>query len=131
MSAWKPSFVGIARPEEEAGVVEADAVDRREVRGVAGGEVDQVHVVQPAFRVESELLVLLLPPAVLGALPAAADDRQPPVRRPARELRPGVRLAAELLGESRRPVPSVPTTAARMVATLACRPPGRSVRSSV
>ena len=64
----------IVGPEEEAAVVEADAVDGGHVHELPGGEVEQERVDQPAFLGEAERLVLLLPARILGALPAAEDD---------------------------------------------------------
>ena len=84
----------ILRPEKEAAVVEADAIHGRDVRREVVGGIDKNHVVEPAGGVIAELLVLLLPARVLGALPTAADDRKPAVGRPAGELRPGIRLAS-------------------------------------
>ena len=95
MSAWNPSREGSPGQKNRPVLWKLTRSIAVRLVAVAGGRVDEVHVVEPALGGVSELLVLLLPPGVLGALPAPADDRRPSVRRPARELGPGVPLAAQ------------------------------------
>ena len=83
--------------------MEADAVDRRDVCGQTGFEVDQVHIVKPTVRREAESLVLLFPSGILRAFPASTDDRQASVGRPARELCPGVWLVGQVRGDELPP----------------------------
>src|SRR5262249_51275171 len=66
---------------------------------LAAGQVEQVHVVANALAGRTEGPVLLFPLTGLFALPAAAQPRRLPVRRPADELRPGALLAGQLLGQ--------------------------------
>ena len=131
ISAWKPSFAGSSGQKNRPRVVEADALDSGDVGRFAARQVEQVGVVEPALGSEAEGPVLLLPLAVLGTLPAAAEDGDTAVGRPAGELRPGVLFAGRPSARMRRPLPSALTSAARIVVTLTWRPPGRSVRNSV
>ena len=98
----EPEPAGVAGPGKDAGVVKADAFDGGNILGPAGGEIDQMCVVEPVAGAEAEGLVFLLVARVGLALPGPADDRRLPVGEPADELCRTPRLGGEVGGQRQR-----------------------------
>ena len=84
--------------EEQARVVDADAIHGGEIGDRARRQIEQAGVDQPAFG-HAERAMRSLPLGILRAFPQGYDDGLVAVGRPAGELRPGVFCADEILGQ--------------------------------
>ena len=84
--------------EEQARVVDADAIHGGEIGDRARRQIEQAGIDQPAFG-HAERAMLAFPIAILRAFPQGYDDGLVAVGRPAGELRPGVFCTDEILGQ--------------------------------
>ena len=115
----------VAGPELQVLVGVADPLDGGHVRRLAAGQVEQVGVAAKPPSAVAEGLVLLLPLAVLFALPAAAKTAVlPSGDQPTNCVQePFSRVSSS--ARTRRPVPSALTTTARIVADVDVAPAGQ------